>query len=96
MQSELTQALVHLDPARFDAMRRPQPASDIVRPHVASETVVRIVGHADDFVLVGPRDRNQHRPEDFFPRHTPAIVSVSEDSRQREISLSQWPVFGRQ
>src|SRR4029450_5520915 len=88
MTGRLTQTLVDLHPAGFDAVRRSQRAADVVRPYVGGEAVVGGVGHADSVGLIGPADSNQDRTEDLLACQAPIVGSVSEHRWKRKVSLS--------
>src|SRR5690606_28584576 len=56
----LAEALVDLHPPGFERVRSPERTADVLCPNVAGEPVVRLVGHADGFLLVRPFDGHEH------------------------------------
>src|ERR1700742_2932372 len=65
-------------------------------PDIAGETVMAVIGHSDRVRFVAPRDSHENRPENLLARQPPIIRDICKDSREREISFAQWPLFGGQ
>ena len=76
-------------------MRCAQAAADIMGPNVGRQAIMAVVGHADRVGLVAPRDRDQHRAEDFLTRQPPVVRGVSKYGRDREVSYTERSLFRR-
>src|SRR5205809_420326 len=66
LPDDLPEALIDLHEAGVDRVRGADRLGDVAAPHVRGEPEVRVVRHADHLSLVGPRDRDEHRPEDLL------------------------------
>ena len=69
----LTEALVHLNPAGFDLMCRPQSLSDVLAPDVSSKAVVTIVRHPHDFRFIVPWYYDEDGAKYFLAREAPVV-----------------------
>src|SRR4030067_463865 len=58
MSGENTEALIDLNPTRFDGMGSAQAFSDIMGPDESSQAIMAIVCHPDGLLLFVPRDGN--------------------------------------
>jgi hypothetical protein len=95
MVGALPEALVDLDPAGLDRVRRAEGPTDVMRPHIGGEAVVAGVRHADDVRFVGPGNGNEHRTEDLLARQAPVVRHIREDGGNRVIAFAERSLFGR-
>src|ERR1700756_1813674 len=56
---------VEEDVACLQLLRNPMTLSNVIRPNIAGQSVVRIVGHANCFIEIGIRSDAKHRTEEF-------------------------------
>src|SRR2546425_4487983 len=89
LPQDLTDALIHLHPARVDRVRGPKGFTDVARPHVRREPVVGVVRHLDRFRFVGPRNRHENGTEDLFLRDSPVVSYVGDDRRLDVVALGE-------
>ena len=87
MARQLTAALIDLNPSGFDVARGAQRLADVVCPDVCGETVVGVIGHPDDVILVVPGDRDKNRPEDFLAGQSPVVRALGEDGRPQAVCI---------
>src|SRR5215510_1565624 len=93
---KLSEALIDLNPAGLDRMRRIDCLADVTRPHVRRETIMAVVRHADRFALVFPRNGHHHRAEDLLSRNAPVVAHVGKHRWLDEIAACQRSFFRRQ
>ena len=83
---ELPGSLIYLYPSRLDVTCSSKRSTDVVCPHVCSESIMRIVGHLDHFVFVVPRNYDRYRTEDFLPCDAPFVAPLRKNRRPQKIT----------
>ena len=96
MARHLPETLIDLAPAAFDRVRGAQATADVVSPDIGCEPIMAVVGHADCVGLVLPRDRDQHRTENFLARQPPIVRGIGKHGWDREIAFAERPFPGWQ
>src|SRR5215472_12739612 len=86
---ELAHPLVDLHPARLDRVGGAQRPGHVAAPDISSQAVVAVVRHAHRFLLVTPRDDDQHGAEDLFAGDPPLVLHPRKDGGLDVVALRQ-------
>src|SRR6266540_7172172 len=79
------------DHARAQALRHPEDAGALVRPHARGQPVRRVVGLLDRLLRRPEREHREHRPEDLLLGDAIALGNLGEDRRGEPVALLGQP-----
>src|SRR6185437_190707 len=83
------QILVHLNEARFQALRRIERSLEVARPDRRGEAVIGVVGLTNGVLIIAELDDASHRAEDLLAANLVVVGDAGEDHRLHEIAGSE-------